>query len=326
MIITRTPLRMSFVGGGSDIVDFYRYEKGAVISTAIDKFVYVTINKKFDDYIRVSYSKTEDVHAVDEIEHPLVRACLNLTEVRSGIEITSIADVPSRGTGLGSSSAFTVGLLHALHAYAGRFCDAASLGREACHIEIDICKEPIGKQDQYAAAFGGFNVIEFHPTGTVDVLPVTCAPAIMEKLQRSLIVFYTGVARSASSILKSENPDIGPPEHKRRGLNRMVQSVYEFRDVMFKGDLDAVGEILHENWTLKTSLSAAVSTAQIDEWYEKARKAGALGGKLLGAGGGGFLLFYAPPEQHEAVSLALSELRRVDFGFSRTGSAIIFYQ
>jgi D-glycero-alpha-D-manno-heptose-7-phosphate kinase len=326
MIITRTPLRMSFVGGGSDIFDFHRLEKGAVISTAIDKFVYVTINKKFDEHIRVSYSKTEEVSSTNDIEHPLVRACLNFTNVRGGIEVTSIADVPSRGTGLGSSSAFTVGLLHALHAYAGRYCDAARLGKEASHIEIDICKEPIGKQDQYAAAFGGFNIIEFHPTGEVDVLPLACAPASIENLRRNLITFYTGVVRSTSSILGCESPENVDQEEKRRILSRMVRLVYDFRDVMFKGRLDAIGEILHENWVLKSSLSPAVSSSRIDEWYERGRKAGALGGKILGAGGGGFLTFYAPSNRHDAIRLALSELRLVDFGFCRSGSSIIFYQ
>jgi D-glycero-alpha-D-manno-heptose-7-phosphate kinase len=303
---------------------FYQNGKGAILSTTINKYVYVTVNPRFDDSIRISYSKTEEVESVGAVEHPLVRACLNYTGIQHGLEITSIADLPSKGTGLGSSSAFTVGLLHALYAHAGRYCDATQLSEAASHIEIDICREPIGKQDQYAAAFGGLNIIEFQADETVNVWPVTCERSIIEGLQRNLLIFYTGISRSARGVLQDQMTEIEINEDKRKSLGRMVDLVYVFRDELYKGNLDAIGEILHENWILKRSLSSRISTSEIDDWYERARMAGALGGKLLGAGAGGFLLFYAPHERHEAITHMLPNLRRIDFAFERMGSRVIF--
>jgi len=197
MIISRTPLRMSFVGGGSDLPVFYRRHGGAVVSTAIDQFVYITVNKKFDDRIRVSYSKTEEARTVERVKHPLVREAMKVVGINGGIEITSIADIPARGSGLGSSSSFTVGLLHSLHAYAERHASAEQLAREACEIEIERCVEPIGKQDQYAAAYGGFNFIQFHPDDSVTVEPILCRRDTIQKVQARLVVFYTGITRSA---------------------------------------------------------------------------------------------------------------------------------
>lgn len=324
MIITSTPVRMSFVGGGSDMRSFYRNERGAILSSAINKYIYVTVNSRFDDGIRLSYSKTEEVDSVAAVEHPLVRACMKFTGIQKGLEITSIADLPSKGTGLGSSSSFTVGLLHALYANAGRYCDAKQLSEEASHIEIEICKEPIGKQDQYAAAFGGLNVIEFGADETVDVFPVTCERSTIEKLQNNLLLLYTGITRSAGGVLQDQMTEIENNEGKRKSLSRMVQLVYNFRDELYNGNVDAVGEILHENWLLKCGLSSKISTGEIDDWYERARAAGALGGKLLGAGAGGFLLLYAPRERHEAIKHALPKLRHIDFAFERMGSRVIF--
>src|ERR1041385_8859272 len=221
MIISRTPLRMSFVGGGSDVPSFYRKFGGAVVSTAINKFVYITLNEKFDHRVRVSYSRTEEADMVAEIQHPLVRESMRLLEVKGGLEITSIADIPSKGSGLGSSSSFTVGLLHALHAYSGRYASAEQLAAEACHIEIDRCGEPIGKQDQFAAAFGGFNFIEFNPDESVFVEPILCQRTTLQRLQENILVFYTGITRSASGILKDQQAGVASEQEKQKMLGRM---------------------------------------------------------------------------------------------------------
>ena len=223
MIISRTPLRMSFVGGGSDLPVFYRKFGGAVVSTAIDRYVYVTVNRKFDERIRISYSRTEEARSVERIKHPLVREGMKLTGITGGIEITSIADIPSKGSGLGSSSTFIVSLLNALHAYAGRHAGAEQLAREACEIEIDRCGEPIGKQDQYAAAFGGLNLIQFNPDDSVSVEPVICQPATIQKLQAHTLVFYTGITRSASAILKHQNTALATEKKKCDVTRQMVE-------------------------------------------------------------------------------------------------------
>lgn len=324
MIISRTPLRMSFVGGGSDLPAFYRRFGGAVVSTAIDKYVYVTVNPKFDHRIRVSYSKTEEVENVARIKHPLVREAMRLLELDGGIEITSIADIPSRGTGLGSSSSFTVGLLHSLHAYAGRYAAAEQLAREACHIEIDRCGEPIGRQDQYAAAYGGLNFIQFHADDSVSVDPIVCKRETLRTLQENILSFYTGITRKASGVLKNQQEVMASQRSKQRVMKRMVQLAHDLRAGLQQNNLAIFGELLHENWELKRSLTGGISTAQIDRWYALARKEGAIGGKLLGAGSGGFLMFYAPRERHEAITRALAGLRRVDLGFEPQGSKIIF--
>jgi D-glycero-alpha-D-manno-heptose-7-phosphate kinase len=324
MIISRTPLRMSFAGGGSDLPVFYRRYGGAVVSTAIDRFVYITVNPKFDRAIRVSYSQTEEVASVGQIKHPLVRACLEKLHLAGGIEITSIADIPAKGTVLGSSSAFTVGLLHALHAYQGRYRSAEELAQESCEIEIERCGEPIGKQDQYAAAFGGFNFIRFNPDESVLVEPIICPRAFLQALQANLLVFYTGISRRASSILKHKQRAIAAEKAKQRVLQRMVELAHQLRAELQKHNLETVGEIIHANWVLKKSITREVSSDVIDRWYTLARRHGAVGGKVLGAGRGGFLMFYAPKERHEAIARALRELRQVEVGFEPQGSKIIF--
>jgi len=325
MIISRTPLRMSFVGGGSDLPDFYRQHGGAVLSTAIDKYIYINLNQKFDDGIRVAYSVTEEVSSVNEISHGLVRESMKYLGIDGGLEITTIADIPSRGTGLGSSSSLTVGLLHVLNAYLGRHVSSDQLGRESCHIEIDVCGEPIGKQDQYAAAFGGFNLIEFKPDDSVVVSPVICQPDTLQSLQENILVMYTGITREASPLLKQQSTEMCSDARKRDAMLRMVELAYTLRDELSNNNISAVGEILHENWMLKREMTAGISNDAIDGWYHAARSAGAIGGKILGAGAGGFLMLYAPQENHAAIKAALPDLRHVPVGFEPLGSRIIFY-
>jgi len=325
MIISRTPLRMSFVGGGSDLPDFYREHGGAVLSTAIDKYIYINLNKKFDNGIRVAYSITEEVESVDGIKHALVREAMKHLAIDGGIEIVTIADIPSRGTGLGSSSTLTVGLLQILNAYLGRHVSSEQLGQESCHIEIDVCGEPIGKQDQYAAAFGGFNLIEFQPDDSVVVSPVICKPETLKALERNILVMYTGLTREASPLLKQQSEEITSNAAKRDGMLRMVKLAYDLREELHSNNTSAVGEILHENWMLKKEMTAGISNETIDAWYQAARTAGATGGKILGAGAGGFLMLYADEEHHEAIKAALPDLRHVPMGFEPLGSQIIFY-
>jgi D-glycero-alpha-D-manno-heptose-7-phosphate kinase len=325
MIISRTPLRMSFVGGGSDLPAFYRKFGGAVISTAVDKYVYVNINRKFDEGVRLAYSKTEEVERIDDIEHRLFKATFELMNIAGGVEITTIADIPSKGTGLGSSSSFTVGLVNAVSAYLGRHASAEELAAKSCEIEIDICGAPIGKQDQYAAAYGGFNAIEFHQNDRVSVTPIIMPHAQLRDLESRIIVFYTGMVRSASHILSEQSDRIASDTVKQGALRRMVELTYYLRDMLQAGDMSSLGAVLDENWGLKKSLASGVSTSDIDTWYALGRSAGAEGGKILGAGSGGFLMFCAPPERHPAIETALRFLRRVPFRFEPQGSKIVYY-
>lgn len=324
MIISQTPLRMSFVGGGSDLEAFYRDEVGAVLSTAIDKYVYVSVNPKFDGGIRLAYSRTEEVERLDQVEHRLFRAAFETLGIKGGVEVTTTADIPSRGTGLGSSSSFTVGLLKAMYAYLGRSISAARVAEIACHVEINRCGEPIGKQDQYAAAFGGVNLIEFLPDGTVRVDPVIMTAKTRRCFQQELMVFYTGRTRSASDILRGQSEAVIDNAQVRRALRRMVRLAYIMRDELSAGNLDAVGEILKENWALKKSLATGISDPEIDAWHDAALLAGAHGGKLLGAGAGGFLMVKAPLERHGDIRRAVG-LRQVPVSFVSGGSRILFY-
>lgn len=323
MIMSRTPLRMSFVGGGSDLAAYYRQSGGAVLSTAIDKYVYVSINRKFDDGIRLAYSRTEEVETLDQIDHRLFRAVLEMLEVTGGVEVTTTADIPSRGTGLGSSSTFTVGLLNAVNAYRGQSSSAEWLASKACEVEIERCGEPIGKQDQYAAAYGGLNLIVFNPDDSVTVEPVVISEPTRADLQSRLVVFYTGETRSASAILEHQKESLEADPQVRQRMGRMVELAYLLRDELKADRLDAFGEILRENWSLKKGLAQGISNPRIEAWHDTALQAGALGGKLLGAGAGGFLVFYAPVERHEAITRAVG-LRRVSFGFDAVGSQILF--
>jgi len=326
MIISRTPLRISFAGGGSDLPAYYRQEPGAVVSTAINKYIYITVNPKFDHQIRASYSRTEMVDRVDELQHELIREALKLVGIEGAIEITSISDIPSQGTGLGSSSTYTVGLLNALYAYAQKLAGAERLAREACHIEIERCGKPIGKQDQYIAAYGGLQFIRFNPDESVYVDPVICAPETRQRLREGLLMLYTGLMRSADTILSEQSRNTHTDVEKRASLHRMVGLAEQMQEALSRNDLDGFGELLHAGWMEKRQLASGVSKPCIDEWYARARAHGAVGGKILGAGGGGFLLLYAPPEQHAKICGALPELRPIDFHFSPQGSKLIYVE
>jgi len=321
MIISRTPFRVSFVGGGTDLPSFYTQHQGAVVSMTVNKYVYITVNRRFDETLRLSYSKTEIVDQLDHVQHPLFRESLRLAGAHSGIEATSIADVPS-GTGLGSSSSFAVGLLHALHAYQGRHQTAEELAAAACHLEIDVLGEPIGKQDQYAAAFGGLRRYRFNTDGSVFVDPVICQAETKRTLLDHLLFFYLGGNRNARQILEKQSKQTG---QKIDYLRRLRDLVDRFHAVLVRGtQLEELGALLHENWVCKKKLADNVSNSRVDECYEQARKAGALGGKLLGAGQGGFLMIFCAPQKKSAVREALQDLREMDFGFEPEGSKIIY--
>lgn len=324
MIISRTPLRISFVGGGSDIESYYRYSPGAVVSTAINKYIYITVNKKFDNKIRASYSKTENVDRADQIQHPLIRECLKLVGIDRGIEVTSMADIPSEGTGLGSSSSYTVGLLNALYAYVGKHINAETLAREACKIEIDILKSPIGKQDQYIAAYGGLQYIQFNQDESVFVDPIICLSETKKGFEDHLLLLYTGLTRSANPILAQQTTNMAKKKDKRKTMAKMVTLTRKMQQAFNKNKLDTIGELLHKNWILKKTMADGVSNSTIDSWYGRARKQGTLGGKILGAGGGGFLLLYADPKNHKKIVRALPELSLLPFKLEPQGSKIIF--
>lgn len=324
MIITKTPFRISFVGGGSDLEAFYSQSPGAVLSTSIDKYMYISSHKFFEeDKIRTKYSQTETVTGTKELKHPILRTALEKFGINGGIEISSIADIPG-GTGMGSSSSFTVGLLHNLHVTKSTFASKEMLASEACEIEIDILKEPIGKQDQYAAAYGGLNVIEFHKNGQVSVNPLYLAQDTYQALQNNLCLYYIGNQRSASSILSEQRKNTSQAD-KFTTLQNMVKLVYELRDVLMKGNLDEFGKLMHENWMMKQKLASGISNPLINELYDTALKNGAIGGKLLGAGGGGFMLFYCPKEKQPKLDEALSKVRRFQFKFEQEGSKLIHY-
>lgn len=323
MIITKTPFRISFVGGGSDLESFYSKRKGAVLSTTIDKYMYISTHQFFDrSKIRCKYSITETVDNLEDLQHPILRTVLGDFDV-TGIEVSSIADIPG-GTGMGSSSSFTVGLLHNMNAYTNNEVSKESLGADACRIEIELLGEPIGKQDQYAAAYGGLNIIEFHPDGSVHVEPVTISEDTRASLNENLKLYYIGNQRSASKILAEQKKNTSR-EDKFKALEKMVDLVYELKEVLVKGDLRTFGDLLHQNWLLKQSLAKGITTPRINELYEAATSAGARGGKLLGAGGGGFMLFYVDADKHTSVDAAMAELEATPFDIKMEteGSKII---
>jgi len=323
MIITKTPLRISFVGGGSDLEEYYSRRDGAVLSAAINKYMYLSSHPFFGkDKICVKYSRTELVSDVSELQHPIVRQALRQFHINGGLEISSNADVPS-GTGLGSSSAFTVGLLHNLYARSGAFATKERLAKEACAIEIEQLKEPIGRQDQYGCALGGLNIIKFLKSGEVTVEPIHLAKPVYKALQNSLLLFYTGKQRSASGILAEQKKATSSPE-KMETLGKMVELVWKMRDALYAGDLRAFGGILNENWQLKRQMASGIANPEIDALYEKGLAAGADGGKLLGAGGGGFMLFSCPPENQDRLRKALSGYDEMIFKFDNEGSKLIY--
>lgn len=321
MIISRTPLRVSFAGGGTDIADYYHTGFGAVVSCAIKEYVYCTINKRFDDDIRVSYSKTEIVDHIDKIEHRIVKEALRKVGIRNGVEITTIADIPSRGTGLGSSSAIAVGLLNALYAFKGYRAPPKKLAEEACEIEIEKLKEPIGKQDQYIASYGGMQHIRFNADETVLLDPVVCPPKTKREIENHLMLFYTGKTRNASDILSGQKKNT---HMNKAALDKMRDQAEQLFTDLTSLQVNKLGETLKHGWGLKKSLAKGISDPEIDKLYDKAIKAGAVGGKITGAGGGGFLVLFVPPESHWSVRNALIDLKELEFKIEPQGSKIIY--
>lgn len=323
MIITRTPFRVSLCGGGSDLPAFYKKNGGCVISTTINKYMYITSHPSFDKKTTVlKYSKTESVDDINKIEHNIFRECLKQEELE-GLEITSIADVP-QGTGLGSSSSFTVGLLNNLKCYKREYISKADVAEAACHMEIDVLGNPIGKQDQYAAAFGGLNYYQFNKNGTVDVEPVLMSHEAFKGLEENLIMLYVGGEHSASAILKEQSKNMINAKEKEEGQKRIVELTHELKYELEHNNIDAVGRILHENWLIKKTLANGITNPQFDKWYDKAIKNGALGGKILGAGGSGFFLFYVPKENQSKFRKAMKELPEMEFKFDHLGTTVIF--
>ena len=325
MIVSRAPVRFSLGGGGTDLPSYANEHGGFLVAAAIERYVFVAANRRFSDSIRLAYSKTETVDTVDQIEHRIFREALRFTGVHKGIELVSIADVPSN-SGLGSSSSFTVALLNALHAYNHDFVSTEQLAREACQIEIDILKEPIGKQDQYIAAYGGITAFTFNKDGTVESERLPISAGVVDELESNLIIFYSGVERAASSVLKEQGEQI--TQNKDDAVQRMhrIKALgYETRDLLLRGDIDRYGEMLHEHWTNKRTLASNMTDAVIDEHYEAARKAGAIGGKLMGAGGGGFFMFYTRPADKRRLRDVMCKrgLEPLRFRFDQDGARIV---
>ena len=326
MIISKTPLRASFFGGGSDFKDYIRTSRlghGAVLSAGLNMHVYITVNKKFDDKIRVVYSGNELVDHVDEVKHNIIREALKLTGNTHGIEIIYMADIPLSGAGVGlaSSSALAVGVLNALHAYNGEFVTPDQLAREACHIEIDLIGQAIGIQDQYAVAYGGVNRYYFNSDGSVCVTPVVGAQDTLDALKDNLKLYFTGNTRDSREIFKEQN---ATRKDKTAMLDDLVQTVDRAYEWLSRGELDSWGHELDRTWNIKKQFASGVSNPDIDDMYMTARDAGALGGKILGAGGGGFMLLYVPADAGESVRNAMSAYREVPFDFDMQGSRIIF--
>jgi D-glycero-alpha-D-manno-heptose-7-phosphate kinase len=326
MIVSCAPFRVSFAGGGSDISSFYRKRRGAVLSCSIAKYSFVVVHPFFDPTkYHLKYARTEMVSRLDEIQHPILREALQMQQIEPGVEIVSVADIPS-GTGLGSSSSFSVALINALYAHRRIFVTKESLAHEACVLEIERLGEPIGKQDQYAAAYGGVNLIEFEPHGGVTVQPLPLPTATVSELEANLMLFFTGNQRDARTLLTHQVTAIESDDLVVSRMQQMVDLAYEMRDLLLNGDLDGFGLALHRGWEMKRSLSTRISTAAIDELYARALAAGAIGGKLAGAGGGGFLLLYCPKSAQRRVRAALAQLQSLEFRFDWGGSRIAFAQ
>ena len=324
MIITRSPLRISLGGGGTDLPSYYRQHGGQLIAAAIDRYVYITLHETFVEECIVKYSQLERVARVEDIQHPLIREALRLTKTpTSYLEITSMSDIPA-GTGLGSSGSFATGLLLALHTMNREIVTKARLAEEACHIEIDVLGESVGKQDQYIAAYGGVTAFRFNPDESVEAEPVRADPETLANLQDNLVMFFTGYTRSASEILKDQDT-------RTRQLDRsMIEQLHYVKQLgadslraLESGDLQRFGEIMHEHWTHKRARSKAMTNDRIDEWYALARANGAIGGKLIGAGGGGFLMFYCEEKTRLRKAMRGAGLRELRVGFDRLGSAVV---
>jgi D-glycero-alpha-D-manno-heptose-7-phosphate kinase len=323
LIVTRTPMRVSFAGGGTDLPAFYERGYGAVLSSAIDKYIWVTVKRHsevFDEPVRVNYSLTEQVDTVDQLKNDITRACLQFLEIDPPIYISTVGDLPA-STGLGSSSAFAVGLLNALHRYRGDRVSAGQLAEEACHIEIDVLGQPIGRQDQYAAAFGGLNLFTFRPGGSVTVEPQSLPVRVLAELFESMMLFWTGHQRDSSSVLTEQQKNVG--EHVD-DLSAIRDQAFELQTILRASPTARdIGQLVHRGWLLKRGLASSVTNPQIDAWYERAMSGGACGGKIAGAGNGGFLLMIAEPDSRAAVRQALSELTEVDVRPEVHGSQIL---
>lgn len=323
MIITRTPFRVSLCGGGSDLPAYYQKNGGCVISTTINKYMYITSHPSFDKKTTVlKYSKTETVHDINKIEHNIFRECLK-QEGLEGLEISSIADVP-QGTGLGSSSSFTVGLLNNLKCHKREYISKHDVAENACNMEINVLGNPIGKQDQYAAAYGGLNYYQFNKNGTVDVEPILMSHEAFKQLEKNLIMLYVGGEHSASAILKEQSKNMVSAKDKEEGQKRIVELTQELKYELEHNNIDAVGKALDENWKIKKTLASGISNPEFDRWYDMAIKAGATGGKILGAGGSGFFLFYVPEEKQEKFRKEMKELPEMEFKFDHLGTTVIF--
>lgn len=321
MIITQTPLRVSLAGGGTDLRAFYDVEDGRTISFAIDKYVFVIVSERFDSKIYVNYTKKEIVDRVDDIQHELVREAMRMTGLSDGVEVTMLADIPSEGSGLGSSSSLTVGLLNAFHMFMGRQVTAEQLAREACAIEIDVCGKPIGKQDQYIAAYGGVHEFQYRQDGTVGVRRIAMPSSDQRRLGAELMLFYTDMTRKSSEILTSQRSNTLSNVDFLRQIKNCVPQVI---NAIESGRLDLIGDVLHHSWNLKKKLADNISNRGIDEMYDLALSAGATGGKIAGAGGGGFLLLYVPRHRQDAVRNALKTYREFPWLIEQDGSKAIF--
>ena len=322
MIIVQTPLRISFFGGGTDFPDYFLNEGGCVLSSAIDKFIYVIIKERFDDMLRVGYTRTEIVDNVDDIAHELIREAFRKTGVRQGVEILTMGDIPA-GSGLGSSSTVTVGALHSMYAYQNILVPMERLAQEACDIEVNILRKPIGFQDQYIAAFGGLRFIEFSRSGQVITENVNLDPQIQKRLSENMLLYFSGVTRKAESILSEQKENI---QNKLPVLRKLKEMAYLARESLCAGQIDDFGHLLHESWQLKKQLAHGISNGVLEDWYHAAIEAGAYGGKITGAGGGGFLMLYCPLAKQESVRAALSQLRELPFSLDPGGTKIIFNQ
>jgi D-glycero-alpha-D-manno-heptose-7-phosphate kinase len=321
MIVTQTPLRVSFAGGGTDLAAYYEAREGFVVSTAIDKYAYVIVKERFDDEIYLNYMRKEIISSVDAIQHELIREAMRTTGVDRGVEVTLLSDIPSEGSGLGSSSSFSVGLLNALYAYRGEQVTAERLAREACAIEIERLAKPIGKQDQYIAAYGGLRSFRFRRDGSVEVRALRLTPADLRILSARIHLFFTGRTRKADAILSEQRARTGDRLAELDGIKALA---LELEGALEARDFDRLGETLHEGWELKRRLAAGISDAAIEEMYQRARAHGALGGKICGAGGGGFLLVDCPPEQGHRLAKGMAAHRELPFQLERDGSKVIF--
>ena len=323
MIITKTPFRVSFVGGGSDFPTYFNnHNDGFVISTSIDRFMYVAVNPKFEGDFRISYSVTENVFDIADIKHPIVRECLYYFNVNNGLSISSTADIPSFGSGLGSSSAYAVGLINALSTINGKPLNGSQLARIACKVEVDLCKEPIGFQDQYASAIGGLNFFEFKKENNVQIEQFKNSKTL-KNLQDSLLFFHTGINRSASKILKLQNENIKNKTNIYL-IDEIVALAKDFKNFLTNNDIKSCGEIMKESWKIKMNMADNISNKNFDDVIKVAYKNGAWGGKILGAGGGGFFLFLAPQSHHKKIINALSFLKYYNFSITSNGSEVIY--